>query len=280
MQQLSPMLMLAAAHPLPTLQSRFQELAQRSDLHSVYIMLGAFFLFDLLVGITCNWIVSKLLASSEKSTFVNAIKLWGSYVILAICAAVGLFFLAMMAIPFIAHNKTLAWEFFWGAMLFLLAMVVVIAMNIYQIGFFRAVAFVVLCVVLRYGGTLATKQIVLNMPDVPWLAHSSQALAREMAGNPTHFANRLSGKDAPDQIDWMLDEALVPIGPTPPLRERQAMVTILQQKLQERKATFPPGLPPPPAFQNQMDRYTKFLNEVKADMAQPRPQGTASTSSH
>ncbi len=155
-------------------------------------------------------------------------------------------------------------------------MLFVIPMMVYGIGFLRTLVFLLLIVVIRAGGAFGLRQVVLNMPDVPWLPHSSQALSRELARDPLHFYKRLAGMDAPDEIDRMLDDALVPLGPTPSLRDRQAMVAVLQQKLQARKATFPPGVPPPPAFQKQMDRYEKFLNEVKADMAQPHPQGTAS----
>jgi hypothetical protein len=77
----------------------------------------------------------------------------------------------------------------------------------------------------------------------------------------------MAGINAPDEIDRLLDDALVPIGEPPSLRERQAMVAVLQQKLQARRATFPPGAPASPAFQSQMTRYESFLDEVKAEMA-------------
>jgi hypothetical protein len=157
-------------------------------------------------------------------------------------------------------------------------MLFVIPMNVYGIGFLRTLGFLVLIVIVRGAGAFVVKKVVLNIPDASWLPHSTQVLTREIITDTSHFGERLAGKNAPDEIDWMLDEALVPIGPTPPLRERQAMVAVLQQKLQARKASFPPGVPPPPAFQKQMDRYTKFLNEVKTEMAQP-PVRTASTSS-
>ena len=243
------------------------------------MLLAGYVVFDFFVGITGYWIASKLFATPEKSTFVNALKLWGSYVILLILWAIGFVILFVSAAVVFRQHASVALVLYLLGILFLLAMLIVVPMNLYQIGFFRAFAFICLCVVFRFVSAFAVQQMVVNMPDVPWLPHSTQALAKELIGNPKHLMDRIAGTNAPDQIDWMLDEALVPIGPTPSLRERQAMVAVLQQKLQERKATFPPGVPPPPAFQDQMNRYTKFLNEVKADMAQPRPQGTASTSS-
>jgi hypothetical protein len=89
------------------------------------------------------------------------------------------------------------------------------------------------------------------------------------------FMTRLIGHNAPDEIDRQLDDALIPIGPKPPLATREAQVRQLQQLLQERKATFA-GQRPPPAFQVQLNRYRQLLQEVINERAAPaaRPQAS------
>ncbi len=80
MQLLSPMPMLAAS-TAPALHPRYLELLRRSDIHTLTILLGVYLVIDLLVGIACFWIGSKAVAASDRSAFVNALKLWASYLI-------------------------------------------------------------------------------------------------------------------------------------------------------------------------------------------------------
>jgi hypothetical protein len=152
-------------------------------------------------------------------------------------------------------------------------------MKIYAIDIRCALYFVWIVGFVRLAGSAVAREVALKLPDVPALPRFTQSLAREVLRDPSHFRARLAGKNAPDEIDRMLDDALVPIGPPPSLRERQAMVAVLQQKLQAREATFPPGARPPPAFRNQLHRYVRLLNEVKAEMGQPPQPGAATASS-
>jgi hypothetical protein len=90
----------------------------------------------------------------------------------------------------------------------------------------------------------------------------------------------LKAQSAPDEIDRMLFEAEAgaSLGPKRSLKEREAMIVTIQQKLAARKATLAPGDAAAQAvFQKQLNRYMRarasVLNEMNSQPgAAPLPR--------
>jgi hypothetical protein len=105
-----------------------------------------------------------------------------------------------------------------------------------------------------------------------------QRALTEARGNPDSFLKILKAQSGPDEIDHMLDEAEAVNGHKPSLKEREAMVVTIQQKLSARKAALAPGnAAAQAAFQNQLNRYMRFrasvINEMNSQPgAAPRPR--------
>ncbi len=141
-------------------------------------------------------------------------------------------------------------------------------MKIYVIGFLRAVLFVVLAAVIYIPVSMAVFFVIGRIMVAPQDLAPLQSLVPPKPENAKFFA-RLLGKEAPDEIDRLLDDALEPIGPKPPLAVREAQVRQLQQMLQARKVILG-GQQPPLAYQIQLNRYMQFRQEVINERAAPQ----------
>jgi hypothetical protein len=146
----------------------------------------------------------------------------------------------------------------------------IIPMKLYVIGFLRALGLLIVAFIVSVVAVAVTLVIGLKVLGGE---KDAVALQRQFA-RPGHsalrFVQRLDGQEAPDEIDRLLDDALDPIGSTP-LPAREVQVQVLQQKLQARKRTFPPGTLPPAEYQDQLSRYMMLLNEVNAERAAGAP---------
>ena len=246
--------------------TRLAEFAQREEVRGLLRLYLACIAVGEILGIVWHWIASKLVVGGERASFGNAFKLWVIFVALGV-AYLALFIFAGPVLAAQAGAGALV-AVFGGATLLMLLLAFLIPMKIYEIGFLRALGFIVVTVVISMVGNGVVNFALGNAFGVPArIAALTNSLGKTDAERKA-FADRLFGKDAPDEIDRLLDDAAQPIGNPKPLAERETAIQTIQQKLETRRRALPPGDQKAlAAFQPRFDRYIRLLNQVKADRA-------------
>ncbi len=252
----------------PFAGSHLHEFLARPEIRRLaWVLLGLIFIGQI-VTIAAHWTASKALAEREFATLSKAAKLWLFHWLYIVGCGVGLTSLTPWV--FSLENRWQSIAILSGVSLLVLTGFFLIPMKIYIITFWRALGMLVLSWIMQaaaMGGVQYASQAIFFTPR--------QISAMKAIGGPTaeerqRFRERLAGKDAPDEIDRMLDDILDPIGPQKPLPEREAATVAIKHKLEERQRTLPPGNPPAAAaFQRQLDRYLRLLSEVKSERSPP-----------
>lgn len=248
---------------------RLGQFLQRDDVRWLwYFAIVAFIASQVLHAVWC-WIASKVVVRGGRATFANAFKVWLAYLVLPLGIGAGMiFFGPLMIETFSGINPVSAWAIF-GAFLFLCVLIwFLIPMRVYEIEFLTALGFFLLTFVISVIGN-GTVQFAMEK------AFGLEArVAAMMSGfgktdaERRAFTQRLFGRDAPDEIDRLLDDAMHPIGRPKPLPEREADARIIQQKLEVRRRALPPGDAKAQAeFQPRLDRYLRLLADLKTERA-------------
>ncbi|HEY3901452.1 MAG TPA: hypothetical protein VGM54_22775 [Chthoniobacter sp.] len=247
---------------------RIAEFIQRPEIKHMMWAILLVFVIGQFVNICSYWISSKALAERDKATFGMAVLLWAIYLGVAVLLPIGLLFLVPFIVMLFQNDQFRGWLVLGGTLCGTILLIFLIPMKVYVIGFIRAVAFLVLAIIIAAPIMGVVELVVARVMVAPEDLAALQAVFKPGPG-ATKFVQRLAGKEEPDEIDRLLDDALVPIGPKPPMAAREAQVRQLQQLLQARKASFPPGQPPPPAFQVELNRYKQLLQEVMGERSAP-----------
>ena len=246
--------------------ARLTEFMHRDDTRWLLHFYLALLIAGPILNIIWSWIASKVVVGGEGASIRNALKYWLASLLLAGAIFVGLIF----AGPLIAIKMGAAAiiAVIGGACLLSLLLSVLIPMKIYEIGFFRALGFIVLTVVISgLGNGVFGFAMAKTFGIEARIAAVANAVGKTEAERQA-FAGRLFGKDAADEIDRMLDDAAQPIGNPKTLAEREAAIQAIQQKLDARRRALPPGNREAlAAFQLRLDRYMRLLNQVKTDRA-------------
>lgn len=246
--------------------ARLTEFAQRDDMRSLLHLYLALLVIGPILNIVWSWIASKAVVGGKNASIGNALRYWIASLLLT-----GAFFASLIfAGPLVAEKMGAAGivAFIGGACLLSLLISFLIPMNIYEIGFFRALGFIVLTVVISGIGNGAVGfGVAIAFGMEARIAKITNSVGKTDAERRA-FADRLFGKDAPDEIDRLLDDAAQPIGNPKPLAAREAAIQSIQQKLDARRRALPAGDPKAAAeFQLRLDRYMLLLNQAKADRA-------------
>ena len=248
--------------------ARFTEFMHRDDTRWLLHFYLAMLVAGPVLNIIWSWITSKVVVGGENASIGNALKYWIASLLLAGALFAGIIF----AGPLIAEKMGMAAiiAVISGACLLSLLLSILIPMNIYEIGFFRALGFIVLTVVISgIGNGVFGFAMAKTFGVEARVAAIANAVGKTDAERQA-FADRLFGKDAADEIDRMLDDAAQPIGNPKPLAEREAAIQAIQQKLEARRRTLPPAdREALAAFQLRLDRYVRLLNQVKTERAAP-----------
>ena len=243
-------------------RERFAEFIQRDDVQWLW-----HFSFALLIGtiLLCAgwwWIASKIVVRGERATLGNAFRVWLGTLLLPLGFCVGLIFFGPAIIESLRGTGfATAWAVFGVILLLLLLLWLHIPMRVYEIGFLSALGLVLLTIALAVAGIFAADQI--------FHADSHREALRNSLGRTEPerraFATRMSGKDAPDEIDRLLDDVMIPIGKPKPLPAREATAKLIQQKLEARRSALTSGDARALAeFQPRLDRYMQLLDDLKA----------------
>jgi hypothetical protein len=245
---------MLAADLVPPVNPRFEELVK-----------SPFFLIGLLVGwiivrLLATWAASKAVMRNEQATFGRSAVLLVAQIIFFI----GLGIVVALLIPITARLQDTWRQAVVSGAVLIIALIVAfkIPMKVYGIGFWRGFA-LMFCAGAVESMVLYSVQWATGMPTL----------------TPDHIAS-LKGERSPlnevwgrvmaesaawkggDEIDRLLDEA----EELTELSRREAAVRVLQAKLGERKLSLVPGETEAAAkFERQLDRYLRFLNEVKAE---------------
>ena len=251
--------------------ARLTEFARRDEVRALLHFYLAVFVVDQILKVVWWWVASKIVVGGKNASIGNALKLWISGMLLS-----GVFFAALIfTAPLLVERMNVAGiiALIGGASLVCVFIGFLILMAIYEIGFFRALGFIAMTIVISLPGYFIER---VGMGKAFGAEARVAAIANAVGKTDAErqaFADRLFGKDAPDEIDRMLDAAAQPIGNPKPLAEREAAIQVIQQKLEARRRTLPPAdREALAAFQLRLDRYVRVLNQVKTERAaQPAP---------
>jgi len=261
---------LAELFPLPA-HNHFSEFLQRGEIRRLLL----FFLVMLVCGqvtwILSLWAASKAVAHEDASTLFNAVKVWLFQWVTFIAIAVGLFIMVPSVAKSDEHSRV--YIVIGGLGLLYVMLILLIPMKVYVVGLLRSLAVLLLAGLMNSAVAVGLEVVLFRTLGLQKDIADLQSAIGKTPAEQRAFGERVAGKEAPDEIDRMLDDALHPIGPRPLLAERETMVQTLQQKLNARQNTLKPGDKSAlAAFQNQLNRYLIFRNEVVAERhGQPAP---------
>jgi hypothetical protein len=261
---------LAALVALPA-HHRISEFLQRGDVRHFLIFFGVIFVLGQITGILGLWGASKAVAEKDHSTLGNAFKVWLFNWLVFVVIVAALCFI----VPSVAKSDARSHALLLGGALLLLyvMLMLLIPMKVYFIGLLRSIGVLLLAGLISGGANTLLQVILMNAMG---LGKDVVELQKSIGTTPAEhraFGERLLGKEAPDEIDRMLDDAQRPIGPRPSLSERETLVRTLQQKLTARQKELQPGdTSAQSVYQAQISRYKAFLGEVLAERnGQPQP---------
>ena len=260
-----------AAHPadVQPVLARLGEFIRRDDVQWLRNYLIAAIVVTQLLNIAWCWIASKIVVRGENATLANAAKVWLASLLLPLAVGTGLFFFG----PLVVENLRDAGPATVIAMIgvFFLALLMLflfIPIKIYKIGFLNAIGFILLTIIISAVGNGCAEFVAGNVFRVESHLEALKTSFGRTDEERRAFAERLFGKDAPDEIDRLLDAAAQPIGNPKPLAERETAIQAIQQKLEARRRTLPPAdREALAAFQLRLDRYVRLLNQVKTERA-------------
>jgi len=246
-----------------------------------------------LIGILAMWLAAKVLVPQQNATFGNVMKVW----LLNICLVIGIIFasVALTALAIAMHDKVRTLLMFGGFLVLVLCLIVLIPMKVYSIGGGRAIGTLLLTFAIHFGilaAVLLGAAAVWGQDRVLAMTGQKEVLARlqsqiaQLQGRPAPAGQlgqaaqaepvsfNFFGSSAPPpassesatEIDGLLNAALHPVGPKPPLEAREELTRTLQQKLQAEKNSLVPGdARALLVYQNQLNRYLLLLDQVKAE---------------
>ena len=267
MQPLSPGGLAAVSPPhadYSAVITRLYEFGNRDEVRSLFHGVLIVFACAQVVAVCAYWITAKLIIGDERATAGNALKLWLLYLLTGLL----LFAVVCLALFFGAIGGPLMFiAMMAGCAALYVIWLLFLPMKVYGIGILHSLLFVALTMALDYGGrTFLGKTL-----DLSDRVQAVEATKGATPAERQRFTERLFGKDAPDEIDRLLDDTIIPFGKPKPLAAREETVRSIQQKLEVRRRAVPAG---DPAFQQQLGRYKVLLAAVKAERAAaPNPTG-------
>lgn len=263
---------VAASSPNVTpVFERLGQFVERDDVRWLwYFAIGSLIVTQLL-SVVWTWIAAKIVVRGERATVGNACKVWLAYLILPLGIGAALIFFGPLILESLSGlSPVTAWALCGVCVFLCVLLVFVIPMRIYEIEFLSALGFVLLSSAISVVGNGAVQ---FGAGKVFGAEARVEALMNGFGKTDAErqaFAERLFGNDAPDEIDRLLDDTLLPIGKPGPLAEREAAAKVIQQKLEARRRALPPGDAKALAeFQPRLDRYLRLLADLKAERAAP-----------
>jgi hypothetical protein len=254
---------LAALIALPE-HNRFSEFLQRGEIRHLLLFFTVMFVCGQVTGILSLWVASKAVAHEDASTLLNAVKVWLFNWVAVIVIAASLFFIVPSVAKSDAHSRVLL--VIGGLGLLYLMLTLLIPMKVYVVGLLRSVGVLLLAGLINSSASLVLEMILIYSLGLQKDFAELQTTIGKTSAEQRAFGERMVGHEAPDEIDRMLDDALHPIGPRPPLPQREAMVRSIQQKLAVRQKALKLGdTGALAAYNRQLAGYLKFRNEVVAE---------------
>ncbi len=257
----------ASAPDFHLVLDRLGQFVQRDDVRWLWYFSIALLVATQLLNAVWYWIGSKIVVRGENATIGNACKVWLAYLVLPLGIGAGVIFLGPLLVETLGGlSPVSAWALVGGILFLCVLLVFLIPMRLYEIGFLNALGFVLLSGVISIVGNGAVQFGAGKVFGAEGrVAALTDAFGKTEAERRA-FGERLFGKDAPDEIDRLLDDAIAPIGKPKPLAAREADAKVIQQKLEARRRALPPGDAKAQAeFQPRLDRYVRLLAALKAE---------------
>jgi len=255
--------LLAGLISLPA-HNRISEFLQRGEIRHFILFFLVMLVCGQLTGILSLWAASKVVAEKDAATLLNAVKVWFLNWVALIVIAAAVFVIVPSIAKTEAHVRVLL--VIGGLGLLSLMLTLLIPMKVYVIGLLRSVGILLLAGLINSGAAFFLELILFTTLGLQKDIAELQTTIGKTPAEQQKFMDRLIGKEAPDEIDRLLDDALHPIGPRSPLPQRETMVRTLQEKLTARQKSLRPGDPDAlAAYQAQIARYMTFRNEVIAE---------------
>lgn len=259
------------AQAFPPQLKQAEEFIKGPEFQHVAVVVGVIIVFAQVVTVFAHWIASKAVADKGDATLRNGFKLWLYHLAAGIACAVA----SAMLLSMVAGRD--GWQFLMvggGVSLLGLLVFFLVPMKIYRIGFWPSLGLLLLSGLMQSAVMLAIQFTALHAPIPGPHFAALRGFSESGVENRRRFFDGLLGKPAPDEIDRLLDDAMYPAKTRKSLAEREAAVTAIQQKLEERQRSLPPGDAEANAkFQRQLERYKRLLKDVNAERATARSAG-------
>jgi hypothetical protein len=224
----------------------------------------AFLLLAQVIAIIAYWIASKAVAG-ENGTFGNALKLWLLYLIVPAGIALVAGFCVAMLSP---HGAQVSPLLFIGVGVLILALILLLPMKVYKVGFWAAFGFLILAVIvsfiLNFGASLALlgsqsriKEIATKFSTLP------QAEQQKFFTALFQQYGLKTGDVLPGEME-AADRSKTP-------QERLAALKTMYAELEKRRVGIDPNdKAAVKAYDAQRARYDELLKKLQADAAASR----------
>lgn len=225
-------------------------------------------LISVAVQLLAYWIAAKVVVGDPKGSFGNALKVWLLYLVVGF--GIGMLVGVLVPILAMANNTTGVLGVLGGSLLLFIALIFLLPMKIFEIGFLRALGFFVLAVVL----ILAAQAGILRAQGKPALGYLPQLI--EMARSPEKrdqlFKQMVAARGG-GGLDGELDRLATEAERAKPFPERQDNLRKVYDALEARQKTLPPGDTKALAdYERLRARYEELVRVLKADFAASKTQ--------
>ncbi len=217
----------------------------------------------IVIQVLACWISAKVVVGDPKGSLGNAIKMWLLYFLVGI----GFVMLLGIAIPtfVVANNDAAAFAVTIGASVLAVALIFLLPMKVFHIGFGRALLFLVLSLILM----LAAQAGMNRAQQKPAFGRLPEVVATLASSEKRQqLLDHLAGPVKAGGLDADLDRLARPEERAKGFPERQESLRTVYEELDARQKTLPPGdARALEEYERQRAKYENLVRVLRADYA-------------
>jgi len=254
-------LSLATVAASPETLEQFAALAGKNVPQDIGIILLWVVVIIQFVVLLSYWFASMMVARNNCG-FTNAIKIWVLYIISFIALGIGTL-VAILILVSMKNESTIVWVVTGVSILWLL-IVVGIPMKVYEIGLFRAVAFLILALIIAVIGDVALTFVPGN-PQVPFVKNLATLKVEDWRHLWMVSTKRFAVGAVQAATDTLPGE-LIAGDRSKSLEERQAALKIMYAELDRRRAAIKAeDKAAVEHYSSDLERYNNLRNQLSTD---------------
>jgi hypothetical protein len=249
-----------AAQTNPQTLEQFADLATKNLTQDIGTIL-LWMVIGQIVVIVSYWI-SSMMVARENSGFINAIKVWALYIVSFI--GVGIATAVLMFILIASKNDSIVGFAILGIALLFLIIIFAVPMKVYDIGFFRAFAFLILVWIIGIIGNVALAFVPGNPQSA--LVEQFKNLKPEDRGKLVEVLTKRFAVGAAQAATDTLPGEVIAGDRTKTLEERQAALKVMYGELDRRRTALKPDDKAGVArYTSDLARYNNLRTQLSTD---------------